>query len=118
MYTLQKTINICCAHHLTDSQSLVTKQCLNDHGHNYKIKIQLTTYSLIDGMVIDFGKIKEIVNALDHQNLNKFINQPTAENLAKYIHDKIQKEVERRSDTVMIKIEVEETPGSLAIYEI
>lgn len=116
MYTLEKTINICSAHHLQDSESLVTKQCLNLHGHNYKIKVRIKTDILISGMVIDFGKVKEVVNQLDHQNLNDYIEQPTAENVAKYLHDKIQDMLDGR--TALIEIEVEETPGSLVKYEI
>ena len=116
MYTLQKEINICCAHSLQDSESLTTKQCLNLHGHNYKVKVIIKTDTLISGMVIDFGRIKEIVNTLDHQNLNDFIEQPTAENMAKYFHDKIQDTLDGR--TGLVEIEVEETPGSLIKYEI
>lgn len=115
MYTLTKTINICCAHHLRDSKSLTTKQCLNLHGHNYKVTVTVKTYDLKEGMVIDFGKIKEIVMKLDHQNLNDFIDQPTAENIAKWLFDRIQPLV---PETGFVEVELEETPGSIVKYEI
>ena len=41
-------------------------------------------------MVIDFTKLKEIVNELDHKNLNEILPfEPTAELIAKHLHDKI-----------------------------
>ena len=41
-----------------------------------------------NGMVVDFGKIKEVVMALDHAFINDVVKiNPTAENIAKWIHD-------------------------------
>jgi 6-pyruvoyl-tetrahydropterin synthase len=54
MYTLEKVVNISSAHHLPDSDSLVTKKCCNEHGHNYKITVKISRAKLKDGMVIDF----------------------------------------------------------------
>ena len=41
-------------------------------------------------MVVDFKQIKQVINKLDHRNLNDILDfETTAENLSKYIHDEI-----------------------------
>ncbi len=67
----------------------------NLHGHNYRVQISLQGSPNENGMVINFSDVKRIANEkihnhLDHKNLNLDIlhfekNQPTVENLAKYI---------------------------------
>lgn len=95
--------------------------CRNIHGHSYKMDITLAGQPLHDdnspknGMVMDFGDLKKLVNEevislLDHalvlndktdaqlidvlkQNYEKIITvdfQPTTENLLNFIADKIQ----------------------------
>lgn len=114
MYTLQKDMVISCAHHLPDSESLTTKKCIDEHGHNYKVSVKLQAHDLVNGMVIDFGLVKDIVNQYDHRNLNDFMENPTAENLAKKLFDKITALFETRS--VLVTVDVWETPTSLITY--
>jgi len=64
-------------------------KCKNLHGHTWTIKVVCKSELLKEGMVIDFGDIKAIINELDHQLLNDFMEVPTAENLAKYLYEKI-----------------------------
>ncbi|MBQ6155549.1 MAG: 6-carboxytetrahydropterin synthase [Bacteroidales bacterium] len=95
--------------------------CRNIHGHSYKMDITLAGQPLHDenspknGMVMDFGDLKRLVNEevislLDHalvlnaktdaqlievlkQNYEKIVTvdfQPTTENLLNYIAGKIQ----------------------------
>lgn len=116
MWTLYKEMVISSAHHLPDSESLTTKKCKEVHGHNYKICVKIQRYNLKDGMVIDFGKVKDIVNELDHKDLNLFMDNPTAENVAKYIYDKIA--VLFNDNSVNATIDVWETPTSLVTYTI
>jgi len=118
MYKLEKTFTIAVAHQLRDTKSLVTKKCAqNIHGHNLVITIIITTNKLVDDMVIDFGKIKEIVNKLDHKNLNDIFEfNPTAENIAKYLYDIIEKEyvklLKHELIEESIEVIVEESPGA------
>jgi 6-pyruvoyltetrahydropterin/6-carboxytetrahydropterin synthase len=66
-------------------------KCKNPHGHSYKLEIEVSGTpkkgEVPDkGMIIDFGKLKEIVNDLiidhlDHSNLNDNFGNPTAENM-------------------------------------
>jgi len=77
-------------------------KCGHMHGHDYKVKT--TIEGKVDektGMVVDFGKVKEVLRRFDHQTLNveeseranvkhymahkqKILLCPTAENLALY----------------------------------
>ena len=62
-----------------------------------------------NGMILDFTKIKEIVNKLDHKHINDIVDfNPTAENMAKWICDQIPH---------CVSVEVQETEGNVAIYE-
>lgn len=116
MYKLKKEITIECAHSLKDSDSLVTKKCLNLHGHSYEVIIMIQTNTLKNGMIIDFGILKEIVYELDHKNLNDFIENPTAENMSKYLYDKIADRLSLMYELYGLEVEVYETKGSSASY--
>lgn len=60
--------------------------CRRLHGHLWDIRIEITTdVSQINqktGMLVDFSKVKETFNQYDHQYLNQFFEQPTAENIS------------------------------------
>lgn len=64
--------------------------CHNCHGHSYLLQISVEgetqTEGECKGMIIDFSKIKEVVNEqiikkYDHKYLNNFFVNPTAENM-------------------------------------
>lgn len=63
-----------------------------------------------NGMVYDFTHIKQrIMDRLDHRYLNDVFDfNPTAENIAKWIHDQVG---------CCYKVEVQESEGNVAIYE-
>lgn len=101
-------------------------KCESVHGHNWKVHVYVRAQELNPlGMAIDFGEIKEALNAilskLDHQNLNETapfdrIN-PTSENIAKYICQ----EASRIIDTEGLKVcrvMVWEKESSCAIYQV
>lgn len=62
-------------------------KCANLHGHTYRLLVIVhTSVANIDksGIAIDFGVLKDIVNAYvvdvyDHKNLNDFFETPSAE---------------------------------------
>jgi len=64
-------------------------KCNQPHGHNYLIEIWVEAHPNKNGMVLDFNKIKKVVNKYDHTNLNLYFKQPTAENIANKIHDEL-----------------------------
>ena len=80
-------------------------KCENLHGHNYKILINIEGPVKEDGMVLDFKVIKDKVNSkvidkLDHTHLNDTIDNPSAENLAIWIWDKIKDDLPLKEITV------------------
>ncbi|OGP67291.1 MAG: 6-carboxytetrahydropterin synthase QueD [Deltaproteobacteria bacterium RBG_16_44_11] len=78
--------------------SQVGGKCEELHGHNFKVELTLGAPVLNQsGLLIDFRLVKkwlgEIMDELDHKHLNEIsyfagIN-PSAENVAKYIAEKI-----------------------------
>ena len=81
-------------------------KCEKLHGHNWKVEV--TVSGEIDtesGMVIDFGILKKelekVLARLDHSYLNdidyfKKVN-PTSENTAVYIFEKLKKSLSRHN---------------------
>lgn len=98
---IKQAVFIDAAHRLYDSDDLTTKKCLNLHGHTYKIIVVGKLTIKESGLSIDFGKIKDIINKLDHQFINDIFEQDedwkgqntTAENIARYLYQKIKKEM-------------------------
>lgn len=110
MYTVTKRLEISAAHSL---QLDYESKCANLHGHNWIVEITCKSETLNNnGMVYDFNHIKtDIMTALDHQCLNDVMHQnPTAENIAKWICDRIGE--------TCVKVEVQESEGNKAIYEV
>jgi 6-pyruvoyltetrahydropterin/6-carboxytetrahydropterin synthase len=101
-------------------------KCENVHGHNWKVQIAVIGESLDDiGLLIDFdilkSELKKILKELDHQNLNsisffKKIN-PTSENIAFYIHNKIKKALKKYPVEIKRVAVGESDKQSAAYYE-
>lgn len=102
-------------------------KCENLHGHNYKIEIYARGRELNNiGLLVDFVELKEaadeVVNFLDHRNINElppFDDQlnPSAENLARFILERLARRV--GDDRVQIyKVRCFETPTSVATYTV
>ena len=100
-------------------------KCENLHGHNYKIEIYARGRELNEiGLLVDFVELKEaadeVVNFLDHRNINElppFDDQlnPSAENLARFILERVARRV--GDERVQIyKVRCFETPTSVATY--
>ncbi|AIY13395.1 MULTISPECIES: 6-pyruvoyl trahydropterin synthase family protein [Cellulophaga] len=96
----------------------------NFHGHNYELIVSIT--GKIDpetGFVIDVKILKDLIkseieNAFDHKNLNvevpEFKNlNPTAENIAVVIYDKLRPHFESDKDLEVI---LYETPRNFVTY--
>src|SRR5918998_4367322 len=102
-------------------------KCENLHGHNYKIEIYARGAELNStGLLVDFVELKqaadEIVNFLDHKNINELppfdeeLN-PSAENLARFILERVARRVD--DERVMVyKVRCFETPTSVATYQV
>jgi len=92
MLSITKKFDFCYGHHLPDHKG----KCRHQHGHNSVLEVELIPTNITsqlcdyDGMIIDFGDMKRLVNEtvidkLDHQYLNNLIPIPTAENLVMWI---------------------------------
>ena len=62
-------------------------KCKRLHGHHYRVEVTVEGPIDDNGVVIDFDDVKsvvqaEIVERYDHQYLNDFLDNPTAELLA------------------------------------
>jgi 6-pyruvoyltetrahydropterin/6-carboxytetrahydropterin synthase len=67
MFTITKEVYFCYGHRLMNHPG----KCRNLHGHSVKAAISLAQESLNDqGMVCDFGDIKEAVEAYVNQHLD------------------------------------------------
>ncbi|MDD5355863.1 MAG: 6-carboxytetrahydropterin synthase QueD [Candidatus Omnitrophica bacterium] len=99
-------------------------KCESLHGHNWQVEVIVFSKKLDKiGMVMDFKKLKEIVHKsikdLDHTYLNdiayfKKVN-PTSENIAKYIFNKISPLVKKES-VALKSVSVWESQDSKATY--
>jgi 6-pyruvoyltetrahydropterin/6-carboxytetrahydropterin synthase len=98
MYELKVVTHFAAAHRL----KMVAAKCENLHGHNWKIEVYVAGDKLNQAdVLVDFGEIKnhvgEIMNRLDHKFLNEIEyfqhNNPSSENIAKYIAEEVQKKL-------------------------
>jgi 6-pyruvoyltetrahydropterin/6-carboxytetrahydropterin synthase len=100
-------------------------KCENVHGHNYRCQVTLEGEQLDHtGLLMDFVALKKtlqsVIDRLDHQWLNDFppfdVLNPSAENIAKYIYDEVNKEVSRASEVRLGLVRLWETDTSSATY--
>ncbi len=97
-------------------------KCENLHGHNYRVQVGLEGPQLDqNGLLFDFADLKKRLRStseyLDHQFINELkpfdeIN-PSAENIAKFIYDEIQRGLHTAS---LAYVKVWETDTSCAVY--
>ena len=96
----------------------------NYHGHNYYLEVKIS--GEVDpetGYVIDLKIVKDIIyeevlEKFDHKNLNEDTVEfrdlnPTAENIAIVIYDKLRKNLDAKYD---IKIRMSETEKNMVEY--
>ena len=94
MYKIKVESDFSAAHNLRGYKG----KCEELHGHNWKVEAEVKAKILDkDGLALDFKILKERLNSvlevLDHKYLNEVPyfkkNNPTSENIAKYIYDKL-----------------------------
>ncbi len=86
-------------------------KCCRLHGHCWKVEVEVEGKILKDGMVMDFSEIKKLKNELDHRYLNDLIKQPTAENIALWIGERV-KEAAKDRDVSKVVVRVWESENS------
>lgn len=93
-------------------------KCSRLHGHSFNIEIHVSGEVIEEqGWVMDFSDIKAIFkpiyNQLDHHYLNEIegLENPTSENLAKWIWQKLKPEL-----PMLSKVVIRETCTSGCVY--
>ncbi len=64
-------------------------KCIRLHGHSYRVRVMMMGRVHKNGMVVDFGTAEQVVDRLDHRYLNDLMENPTAENTAKWLLERI-----------------------------
>jgi len=96
----------------------------NYHGHNYELEVGLTgeidpeTGYLIDLKILKDLIEQEVEEPFDHKNLNEEVSEfkelnPTVENIAVVIWNKLRAKLETKYD---ITVKLYETPRNYVIY--
>jgi 6-pyruvoyltetrahydropterin/6-carboxytetrahydropterin synthase len=91
--------------------------CFHTHGHNYKLLVFIE--GPVDpktGISIDFTKVKELVREnvlddIDHNDLNLVLENPTAENVVVWMWEKLQPHLEGLKE-----MQLYETDDAAVIY--
>ena len=87
--TLKVKYHFDAAHKLKDYKG----KCANLHGHRWNIEVFAKGIIKPNGMLIDFTKIKQEIDNLDHAYLNEKLEfNPTAEHIAVYLLAKFEVE--------------------------
>lgn len=121
MFELSINVNFEAAHCLPNYPG----KCRRLHGHNWRVEVSIEGDRLNElGMLMDFsilkGEVMSVIDDLDHYYLNEIypfceIN-PTAENIAKYIFEKLAEKEIFKSNPRLLAVKVWESPNSAAIY--
>ena len=113
--TIYKVMNICSAHQL---ELPYESPCNRLHGHNYKVEVWLEGFpSDHNDMVMDFTYVKEVVNSLDHRNINDIMVgvKTTAENISVWIANQLMNKNEQNkqdgigAELISVRVRVWET---------
>lgn len=120
MFELSVRKEFSAAHHLRDYRG----KCEALHGHNWKVEAFVAAAKLNKtGIVADFRDIKgflgEVLEELDHTYLNELSYfkkyNPTSENIAKYIFDKLETRA-LKLKVRLLKVTVWESDNAHASY--
>lgn len=110
---LEVEFHFAAAHHLPRYDG----PCRRQHGHNYKFLVALD--GEVDpgsGMIFDFGDLKKVVQEqvlarADHRDLNELLDNPTAENIARWIWEALEPRLPG-----LCEVRLHEIPDSCVTY--
>ena len=96
-------------------------KCWRSHGHSLRLDVCIKGIINKDtGMVIDYSDLKAtvqpIINRFDHSFLNDWFENPTSENVAKYIYENLYKSFEKMGCSLEY-VDLWETETSHCIIE-
>lgn len=120
MYEILITSDFSGAHNLRGYRG----KCEELHGHNWKVEARFEKDTLNDiGLAADFkvlkSKLRNILKKIDHTYLNKLTpfkkNNPSAENIARYIFEKLTSSIKEK-DLSVKSVSIWESDTSCATY--
>ncbi|GAC1655662.1 MAG: 6-carboxytetrahydropterin synthase QueD [Vulcanimicrobiaceae bacterium] len=85
-------------------------KCARLHGHSYRLDVAvsgpLQTSGPAQGMVLDFDEIAAVVDAdvievLDHRSLNELLENPTCEEIAVWIWDRLKERLSGLDEVIL-----------------
>ena len=91
--------------------------CFRLHGHNYRFFVGLEgEVDPKSGMIVDFGVVKAAVTEhvlarVDHRDLNDLLENPTAENIARWIFEGLVPHLKG-----LVEVRLYEIPDSCVTY--
>jgi len=108
-----RTFHIDAAHRLPNYSG----KCANVHGHTWKITVEVEGEICPEtGMVVDLHDLKEAVEEelrkLDHNDLNRYMEIPTCENMAERLLLRLSEEWAK--DGHVYSVQVQEGEGGYA----
>lgn len=122
-YTITKQFEFSASHRLRDLPA--EHQCGRLHGHNYRVRVELTGPVDPTGFVLDYGALAPfkqwIDDNLDHRHLNDLArfdeggDNPTAENLSMFLSAALHSVVDIPR-AVLTRVWVSETPKTWAVW--
>jgi len=124
-YRISKRMEFSASHVLSGLPA--EHKCGRLHGHNYAVEIEIEAEQLDDtGFVLDYGHLshvkKWIDQNLDHRHLNEVMPRrvsPTAEHLARWIHEETLEILTARS--LLDRGDISESPpisvSAVRVYE-
>lgn len=115
MYRLKLKHHFDSCHKLEDYDG----KCANLHGHRWEVEVVIITPTLQNGMVVDFGDIKKVIDRLDHGYLNDLVDfNPTAENISCYLQKEIRKVAKEfnKNSYIDVNVIVWESPNASITY--
>lgn len=113
--TVSKKVSFEAAHHLPGYDGA----CADVHGHRWEFEIGVSgSVNKDTGMVVDFKKLKDLLqrnllNRLDHKDLNDRFEMPTAENITTWAFTLLRPIIEHANSEIKLEwIKVWESPDS------
>lgn len=95
-------------------------KCEHLHGHTYRLVVLVEGRPDAEGMIMDFTKLKHtvqdlVLSRLDHHLLNDLLPNPSAENIAIWVWNKLAGPLSG-PDRRLCEVQVWETRTSGCIY--
>ncbi|MDR0648538.1 MAG: 6-carboxytetrahydropterin synthase QueD [Synergistaceae bacterium] len=95
-------------------------KCERLHGHTYRMSVSVKGTPDSEGMIVDFLEVKRIVNEeivskFDHAYLNDIFEQPSAENIARFVFERLDPLI-RGDGYALHEVELWESPSSSVVF--